>query len=246
MKFQIVSDIHLELFDEEESISDIIEPVADNLILAGDIGIFGIWYNILIFKKFLRWCSENYKKVFYVLGNHEYWYSSDLGDTDFMIKESIKNLDNVMVMNNITYEFEEEGIILLGTTLWSYIEGEHKENFSSKFIIRRHLQDFAWLDYQIESLYKKKNKKILVITHHLPSFEFILPQYRHYNSSIFASNLDEYLEKWDIDHWVFGHTHSSIDCDFQHIHFTCNPRGYIQSNGKLENQSFSKNKIIEL
>lgn len=62
MKVQILSDLHLEFGN---SIN--LKPNTDLLILAGDIG------NItqIGFKDFFEMVSIKWKKIIYVLGNHE-------------------------------------------------------------------------------------------------------------------------------------------------------------------------------
>lgn len=67
MKFQFISDIHL----ESRKKIPIIEKIKDidNLFLLGDIGIPGTD----IYVKFMDWCSKNYKNVFIIYGNHEYY-----------------------------------------------------------------------------------------------------------------------------------------------------------------------------
>ena len=68
--FQLFSDIHLELLKSSKFPK--IKPLTDYLFLAGDIGKI----NTPNYEPFFDYCSENWKKVFYVLGNHEFYNSN--------------------------------------------------------------------------------------------------------------------------------------------------------------------------
>ncbi len=80
---------------------------AEYLFLAGDISYpnYPEYYRGL-FYQFICWCTDNYKKVFYVMGNHEA-YSTDL----MLIKESIKQICR-----------EKENFIFLEKGVISYVE----------------------------------------------------------------------------------------------------------------------------
>ena len=63
--FQYISDIHLEYLTH----IPYIKKTANNLFLVGDIGHPGT----VLFNTFLKRCSQTYKNVFLVYGNHEYY-----------------------------------------------------------------------------------------------------------------------------------------------------------------------------
>ncbi len=69
-KFQLFSDIHLEFSKTFFKLP----PLTNYLFLAGDIGKL----SHLTFKPFFDYCSNNWKEIFYVLGNHEYYSSKKL------------------------------------------------------------------------------------------------------------------------------------------------------------------------
>ena len=64
MKLQIASDLHLEYFDSE--MSNLIQPVGDILILAGDIGSL---YNVKQLESFFKYyCKKfTYEKKFIMI-----------------------------------------------------------------------------------------------------------------------------------------------------------------------------------
>jgi predicted phosphohydrolase len=115
-KFQLFSDIHLEFFKDYPKIV----PLTDYLFLAGDIGKL----SHPTFKPFFDYCSNKWKKTFYVLGNHEY-YSSD--KTHQKLNESYKEFfssySNVHLLDDSYYDLEDENqsYRIYGSTLWSEI-----------------------------------------------------------------------------------------------------------------------------
>ncbi len=71
MRFQYVSDLHLEVGQQYSSYQ--IPPCAPYLILAGDISRIVPDYDDLSI--FLAIQCQNFEKVLYVLGNHEFYGS---------------------------------------------------------------------------------------------------------------------------------------------------------------------------
>ena len=86
-KIQIISDLHLEFMEKLPKFLKNFKQ-ADYLFLAGDIGYIQYpHYNRGIFYQFICWCTNNYKKVFYIMGNHDA-YTTDLN----LAKESLKKI----------------------------------------------------------------------------------------------------------------------------------------------------------
>lgn len=77
MKIQYASDLHLELSDNSKYVKEIpFEVTGDILVLAGDTAY--LRDKTLPNSKFWKWASENYKEVFLVPGNHEYYGFGDV------------------------------------------------------------------------------------------------------------------------------------------------------------------------
>lgn len=118
---QILSDVHLEFYKDGISILDVLTPVAPYLMIAGDLG-----YPDPIMVNFLSECSDNFEKVFYCPGNHEYYSpydNSSIDDIDEDLAEICNNFPNIYFLNNSEYHLSSNTVIL-GTTLWSYIPPE--------------------------------------------------------------------------------------------------------------------------
>jgi predicted phosphodiesterase len=65
---QIISDVHLDL-NKIDDFASILTPSADYLAILGDVG----FHNIKRGLDFMSYCSTNFKQVFLVLGNHDYY-----------------------------------------------------------------------------------------------------------------------------------------------------------------------------
>jgi predicted phosphodiesterase len=210
------------------------KKTANYLFLAGDIGYPQYsQYNRGIFYEFICWCTDNYKKVFYIIGNHEA-YDSDL----INVRESLKKISE----EKQNFIFLEKGVIaecegykVIGCTLWSDIESEAYYNMNDRYnikikgqnleridLIKMHKEDRKWLEENVDN-------NTIVMTHHLPSYSLIHKDYRTENfikyESGYASNLDEII--YNAALWIYGHTHKSSDIMFDGItRCICNPHGY--------------------
>ena len=191
LSFQLVSDLHLGYYNKI-NFGDFIIPKAPNLIIAGDIGYQHLDnYNI-----FMQLCSESFEKIFIVLGNHDYYnYKNEetlsMNNIENKIKIIIEKYNNIYLLQNDIYELED--YVLFGTTLWSNIPinmAQHIKNnindynyiFNEEINIKPvtvnqinylHYKNVKWLKKTIDKYY---NKKIIIITHHLPSFKLIPPK----------------------------------------------------------------------
>jgi predicted phosphodiesterase len=241
VKIQIISDLHLEFMKKlPKFLKYFKNKDCDYLFLAGDIGYPNYpKYNQGLFYQFISWCTDNYKKVFYVCGNHEA-YKTDMN----LVKQSIYKICE----EKTNFIFLEKGIIsnieeykVIGCTLWSDISKDSFNKMNDKYnikinglnleiddIIKMHLEDKIWLENNVDS-------NTIVMTHHLPSLNLIHPNFKKkefeiYNSG-YASNLDNILYNSKI--WIYGHTHKASDIMFDGItRCICNPYGYYNDDDK--------------
>ncbi|MCJ7636971.1 MAG: metallophosphoesterase [Nitrososphaeraceae archaeon] len=168
-------------------------PIAsNNLALLGDIG----HPDKKNYEEFLQYTSLNFERVFLIAGNHEYWNSGP--NTNKIISEITSKFNNIEFLNNSQTHLDQYSI--LGTTLWSNAK-IHKTHFD---------QSLLWLEKEITL----SNEPTIVLTHHLPSFKLIVPQYwtkeYAYVRDRYASNLD-YLMTDKIKVWLCGHSHCTIE-----------------------------------
>jgi len=120
MKFQLISDIHLERYDELPIIETFLIPSAPNLVLAGDI-CFILHKNYV---PFFEKISNMFDNIYYVFGNHEYYINKNNGgieghtfDTlEELAFQKLKHLKNVFIMNNKSIVIDD--LVIIGTPLW--------------------------------------------------------------------------------------------------------------------------------
>jgi predicted phosphohydrolase len=96
-------------------------------------------------------------------------------------------------------------------------------------VIKSHLDSVRWLKEQFKV---HRGKRIVVTTHHSPSYKSIPETYsQDIISAAFASHLDELVESSGAALWVHGHNHSATDYMIGKTRVICNPKGYPDEAG---------------
>jgi len=249
LKFQIASDLHIEENDSDYiNTEKYITPVAPILILPGDIGNL---YKKSQLYNFLEELCEKFLAVIYVPGNHEYYkikYEVPLPfyKLNFILKEFEEKLENLYILRQDCLEIN--GIIFAGCTLWSkYILA-----YLPKFIVR--INGFS-KDYYNSLYYRdlkfikkvinycsKNNKKLVMITHHVPTYKIDTNKKKDKYASLYFSNLDYILESDKIHTWICGHIHYNFDIKISTTRLVCNQKGKI----KDKIRDYSKKFLIEI
>lgn len=193
--------------------------------------------------------TAKYDRVFMVAGNHEHYH----GRFDLTHDELRGVLPaNVTLMENDAVEYED--VVFVGATLWTNANNNDPSTLSTlkygmndyraikvhnksadiyhkltpEVTVATHVKTLNWLR-QTLPLYA--DRKVVVITHHAPSFMSISERYRgpgefHMNGG-YASNLSEdILDHPQIKVWVHGHVHSHHDYTIGDTRVLANPRGY--------------------
>jgi len=228
---RIFSDLHLEfgLQPIKKCVDICSKSRTKYTILAGDITNFKQRENCL--SKLVSELKPLTDKIIYILGNHEYY---ELGQTKAkdvvgVYRDLCKNLDINFLENE---PLETEDFTFYGTTLWSKPNYESYSMMNDKYSFTSSQEI---LDIHQESVFKlgsfineyQKDQKLVVISHHMPSFKLIDKEYRKYAylHPGFASELD-YLIKYPVSYWIFGHTHRPSDTTINGVRLLCNPHGY--------------------
>lgn len=265
IRFRILSDIHLECFNKNKLINVTFEILnlqkcdkVDYLILAGDITNYDqIDKN---FKYFLDNITSDefqpkYKKIFYILGNHEYYGVYNYNKTPEDIIEAysnfLKNYENIVFLENQKYIINKNddcNINILGSTLWSKCDEEGYKMINDKFFIsfenflRKNQESVEFLENEISSLKndkcESKNSKTVIITHHLPSYSTIDKKFINMNGTAFANHLDYLFD--DINGlWIHGHSHEKCIKYVNNLKIVRNPLGYPSENSNMKtNENF--------
>jgi len=209
---QYISDIHL----ERRTSFPRIPIVSKNIALLGDIG------NPFteLFVEFINYVSFNSERVFFVAGNHEFWKhkqsEEDVNDHISSICAKFKNVEYLSNTRTSLYNYE-----ILGTTLWvPYYERQYKQNVN-------------WLSNNITNI----QGNIIVLSHYLPSYQLIVPQYctKEYQRlhGQYASNL-EHLMKENVKFWLCGHSHSTNEKIINGVFCGINAYGHINWKNDLD------------
>lgn len=245
VKIQYFSDIHLEMYDLCKVIRLLrhVPIKAPLCVLAGDIG----YPASKQYEVFLKWISNKFEHVFLITGNHEY-YSKDLTkeENDQKIKDLIyenewKNI-HFLHPSNPSFDLPDTNIRFIGSTLWTSIEegsqvlndAYHIKDWSYQKQNEWHFSEKAFLQNEIEKA-KVEKKRVVVITHHLPSLQLIHPKYRKYGdfNKLFASSIDELISD-PVLLWIYGHTHTPMEMEMNGVKTVTNPIGYPGENIKVD------------
>lgn len=257
MRIFLVSDLHFER--RKESITEMDWsflskwPEAEICILAGDIGS-PLLRRDLLQELFFRLVKKY--RVYYLPGNHEY-YNYDHQTSKKEIEEMLEKMcieTGVQWLFRKTIPVDQQGnptlegkefVRLIGTTLWVHPSPESfssntdvqmgKIFTSNEEIQKLHLEEFKFLQNELKKSLQAE-KKVIVVTHHLPSYQMIHPRYQWFKGNdLFASVTLETLRD-DLKNvliWMCGHTHERVVIDkFKGLLENCslialtNPVGY--------------------
>lgn len=242
MKLRILSDIHCDINGFRDTAFDFGE---DFVICCGDIS--GSRFTTEF------WINRNVKRGIIIGGNH-LGYEEVTGDKQDSFNLSIKYLQNKF--NDKIYFLENQSItiddvIFVGCVLFTDFNLYHNKPYC-EFLAHKQLNDFRNVKLfksgklvkitstdqirmhnkskkYIETICKENpDKKVVVITHHVPSIKSVSEYYKEdYLSAAFASNLEELISKYDnLKLWCHGHIHSSADYELYGTRIIANPLGY--------------------
>lgn len=241
MRIAIGSDIHLEFGDYR--IKNI--EGADVLVLAGDITTTN---HIEQHLDFFKQCSQQFGRVIYVLGNHEH-YHGDVLETKNIISDKLSRFLNIDVFEQGNIFLDHLDAAFFVGTMWTDI---NKGNPLIVEYIRRGMNDFhviknltsdlmiikhnAFLKFVSDCIrdYRARNdtRKLIVVTHHAPSFHSIHERFQNLSSATmnfaFASADEDFIINHpEISLWIHGHMHDAFDYTIGNTRVLCNPRGYF-------------------
>jgi len=248
MKLHILSDLHLGFSSLQAVHSD-----ADLVILAGDIdeGVGGV-----------RWARHQFDcPVLYVPGNHEYYQSEWTMDELFRAMRFEAEGSQVHVLDRDSVEIG--GIRFLGTTLWTdlqdkpfhgiecgvlgsdsaWIQVSDGDGLSTHMAQRMFETNRAWLTSELEKPFAGKT---VVVTHHAPSGRSLHAQFKGNPwNACFITDMEALMGD-RVALWVHGHTHNSFDYRVKGTRVVCNPRGYTNRFGDVENPAFDPEMMVTL
>lgn len=251
MKIQYCSDLHLE-FEQNNNylIKKPLKVCGDILVLAGDIVPL---QEELLKNPFFSFISDQYKQVFWVPGNHEY-YNRNIAE--YSKSFNMKLRSNINIVNNITVPYENFQFVF--STLWSKISSfnekiieqrvsdfeciyNNNRKFKAKDFNKLHLESLQFINQSLSN----ETTKTVVVTHHSPSS--LCNSTVHNSSAIkeaFCSDLTEYIKDCNANFWIYGHSHfNQKPLYIGNTIMLTNQLGYVKLN---EHRSFKNNAYFSI
>lgn len=244
MDLQLISDVHLEF--HRDNGSDFLKklPVAsDVLVVAGDLALFRFLGPM--HEQFAALCL-NRKRVYYVLGNHEYYRSSPK-DVDSLIEAVETKLPTLRVLRPGRVDLFE-GRRVLGATLWfrdDPMNAMYAPELNDFDLIK---QFVPWVYEQnkeaVQFFEKELQEDDIVITHHLPSYRSVHPQYAGSTlNRFFVCDLEPLIRERQPALWMHGHTHTACDYTIEKCRVVANPLGYPREDS---NRTFNDKLVLSV
>ena len=225
---EVISDTHLNMWKyKSDKLKTLFSLNTSNLILAGDIGD----PDEPTLYKFLELAKENYKRVFYIPGNHEF-YGTEPGSkkNPAIVLDWFQKLDDQWSNFHFFYRRNEvvDGIRILGATCWSTAPGSDKW---SQTISAEGRKDVEFIQQGLA----RSKEPVLVISHYPSSLRVIEENFKHKITQFNYGQDLEHLYIPPLHTWVFGHVHQKHDFSVPYsssiygngkIRIICNPYGY--------------------
>jgi DNA repair exonuclease SbcCD nuclease subunit len=200
----------------------------------------------LRFRDFLKRCSFQFPHVIYIAGNHEFYHGNWKASIQYLRDECSK-FDNVYFLEQDLKVIDD--VTFIGATLWTdcnkgdpltlhalgdmmndyRIIRNDEHNYTKlrpAHTMHRHQKTLGYLKAVLPDL---KDKKVVFVGHHAPTFSSIHERFSNDKlmNGGYASDLSEFI----LDHpqivlWTHGHMHDPSDYMVGETRVVCNPRGY--------------------
>jgi Icc-related predicted phosphoesterase len=268
-KIAFGSDIHLE-FGPLKHVNN--HHNADILVLAGDISTPHKWrmnHNNSVRNSkeeqlsFFKARSEEFPEILYIPGNYEH-YHGDYDLTEKILQDNLAQFGNIKVGNHLVHE--GDGFTILANTLWTDFD---KGNPTTFIYANIGMNDFrlvsrngdAFRAEQAAEIHKlaleqmasdaekakQKGNKIIIVSHHLPSFKVIAEGFRDSRlNGAYASGLEWFMEKYEPVYWIHGHSHPPCDTMIGKTRVIRNPRGYVGYEHTTKDDLLYDFKVVEI
>lgn len=217
------------------------------------------------FREFLQECSDNFTNVIYVAGNHEFYQGKFYSGLEYL-REECSFYPNVHFLEKNTVTIDD--VIFIGATLWTdankgdpltmyqlphmmndyrIIRNDHSgfRRLSIEDTVKRHHESMDYIEMMVEN--SASDKKIVVVTHHSPSYQSIVSKYddQFEMNGGYHSDLSKFILDNNIALWVHGHTHEVLDYTLGNTRIVCNPRGY-EGESYSEQTGWNPNLLLEI
>ncbi len=248
MKIQLLSDIHMEMHkDQGYSFIDSLNPDdVDILVMAGDIMYLKFFDNA---KNKIEKLLAKYKKIIYVLGNHDFYTSSV-----HTIERVVERLRKTFSADRLLIFIEPakvniDGYNFICGPMWFPFD-ENNKYFADLMNDKHYIQGFfpKWVYDQNQLFEHLVNGSLMqndiVVTHYLPSHTCVHPYYKNSQlNRFFVNPMDKLILERKPKLWLFGHTHEPVDIKIGDTRLICNPFGYPR---EVKNGRFNEKLVIDI
>ncbi len=261
LSIQYASDTHVEFYGPRKKYG-FIEPIADVLVLAGDICCAADDEDFNTYKNFVKEHLPHFRIVIIVAGNHEFYYTGPRPTAANTIQETLKRFrefakehSNLHFLNNnmLRIRFRGKQYTFIGTTLWTAIpENLQKETGKA-------MNDYGHIYVRTKENGKPSDVRRLtpadVTAMHMASVKYlkkaiasvetgqiiVISHHKPFFDKppteiidyCYASDQRELMDKVSL--WIFGHVHKATKCLYKKCQIVSNPRGYPHQNTKYVN-----------
>jgi len=235
MQFDVISDVHMDKFFwstthgkvvDFHDIASLLPKKSGTLIMAGNMTELcdSAREGKLLLTAFLAVACTSYDRVYYVLGDHEYYSRKNPSDSRAifnMIKSYEKLFGNLKILDNTTHILRQERVVIFGGTGWPTVSSttfpsnvpiytfnkttqqfsniKHSEWMTAHYLFRKELESAI-------AVAKCHGYKLVVISHYAPlppGSELSKANDSNDSSLRDDGDLSEYFK--DVNLWIFGH-----------------------------------------
>lgn len=242
MKFDLISDLHEDFWQENRDINW--EGIGTSLlaVVLGDVSRDPeVTYRTVVD------ISKYYKYVLFVDGNHEHNNQCGLQEHNLIMKQKFNKYHNIQYLNRGAIVID--GVAFVGANGWwtfDFMEPEISREeaywyFASNFILSEPFMqevvstardDASSMCEMVAKLTTDSEvNEIVILTHTAPFNRFndvAQPQHPAHYSRCGSSFLPRVLD-FDINNkiklWCFGHVHQEFDDVIDNVRYVCHPRG---------------------
>lgn len=242
------------------------------LVVAGDLATARRAGRIVTFMEMV---VPRFKHVIYVLGNHESYNEvmvNALSKIAIACEGSSKiDMKKLTIAGNDPVKVEIGGVRFLCGTMWTDY-GVKRDNVAEiRTMILSYITDHrvmlnpdktGVMPFQCHEIYDKTiakfgewmkdqdNSKTVIVTHHMPTFHAVDPQYTVDKTCLllnhaFSAELDDFILEHQPALWFFGHTHTAWYGKIGSTQLHCNPLGYPREPTAANNR-YDTTKIYSL
>ena len=242
LKFDLVSDLHNDFWNEEDRINW--EGIGTSLVavVLGDIS-----RDVSDSYKTIVDISKHYKYVIFVDGNHEHNNQCGIQAHNQQLKNELSKYHNISFLNRNAIVLD--GVAFVGANGWwsfDFMEPEISREEAYWYFASNNIYSEPFMHELLQCAREDAHimceivakltvdpsvKEIVILTHTAPFNDFMdveQPQHPAHYTRCGSSYLNKILEfdiNGKINTWCFGHVHQEFDNERNGIRYICHPRG---------------------